>query len=219
MEECDCKNKIMDYENYFQYCSYCGKIFDICPTTVFNDFHLYKQDGNIKKPTNFNQSLHFRQWMLLILGERTPVFIPHKVINKCRDNILSFPLSAGDCIKREINSIRKTLKNIKRSDLNKYTTFIWSMTSGKSPPSVSGDILHKSELIFLDVLNALKKLSNNKKIYYPYFIYKIWDLLLPPENRKILSFIHLQSNKVIKKNENTWRKICKETGLTFRPTA
>jgi len=91
------------------------------------------------------------------------------------------------------------------------------MTTGKSPPSVSGDILHKSELIFLDVLNALKKLSTNK-IYYPYFIYKIWDLLLPPENRKILDFIHLQSYKVIKKNENRWCKICKETGLTYRPT-
>jgi len=53
---------------------------------------------------------------------------------------------------------------MKRSGLNKYTTFIWTMTSGKSPPSVSGDILHKSELIFLDVLNALKKLPNKKNI-------------------------------------------------------
>jgi len=49
MEDCDCQNKIMDFENYFQYCSYCGKIFDICPTTVLNDFHLHKQEGNIKK--------------------------------------------------------------------------------------------------------------------------------------------------------------------------
>jgi len=137
------ENKIMDLENYFQYCINCGKIFDICPTTVLNDFHLHKQEGYIKKSSNFNQSLHFRRWMLLILGERTPVFIPHKIINECKDNILY-----DDCIKREINSIRKTLKNIKRTDFNKYTTFIWSMATGKSPPSVDGNILHKSELIF-----------------------------------------------------------------------
>jgi len=104
---------------------------------------------------------------------------------------------------------------MKRSDLNKYTTFIWSMATGKSPPSVNGNILHKSELIFIDVMNALKKLPN-KKIYYPYFIFKIWDLLLPPE--KILDFIHLQSDNVIKKNDDIWRKICKQTGLAYKPT-
>jgi len=84
------------------YCSDCGKVFDICPTIIFDDFHLYKQEGHFAKPGVFNPINHFRKWIYLILGESSPAIIPHKIINKCRDNILSFPLSAySGCIKRE----------------------------------------------------------------------------------------------------------------------
>jgi len=50
---------------------------------------------------------------------------------------------------------------MKRSDLKKYTTFIWSRATENQPPSVAGDILHKSEIIFLNIV--VSPISRNAK--------------------------------------------------------
>ena len=213
-DDCKCINKIIDYENYYEYCSECGKIFEIHSSIIYDDYFLMKQEGFYRKPSDFSPIKHFRRWIYLILGESPTALIPDKIINKCRENILSFPLSSR-CIKLQINSIRKTLKNMKQSNLNKHTTFIWSMATGKPIPTVDGSFSHKSELIFLKVVNALKKLPH-KKIYYPYYIFKIWDLILT--DKSILSFIHLQSDAVVKKNDKLWEKICKEINIEYKPT-
>jgi len=211
--DCKCINKIMDHENYYKYCNDCGKIFEICPTIIEDEYSLMKQEGFFIKPSDFSPIKHFRRWILLILGE-SPAFIPHTIINQCRDNILTLSLQSR-CIKKEINSIRKTLKNMHQSKLNKHTTYIWSIATGKKIPTIDGNLLHKSELIFLKVVNALKKLPK-KKIYYPYYVYKIWDVVLT--DKTILSFIHLQSDLVVKKNDKLWKQICEEINIEYKPT-
>ena len=205
--DCNCENKILDSENYFYYCQECGKIFDICPTLILNPENLFKQEGRSVRPSKFNPSKHFRNWIYLILG-RSP-YIPQSIIKKCRDDL------PDSNIKQQIFSIRKSLKEIRKTELNKFTSAIWSMATGKNLPTVDGNLLYKSEMIFLNVLKNIK----HKKTYYPYFIYKIWDLILPQEDREILDFIYLKSNFVIKKNDATWKKICEQTKLEFRETA
>ena len=79
--DCECQEKVFDHENYCNYCVECGKMFDICPTIVLNDYQLYKQEGYYLKPVLFNRIKHFRKWIYLILGQSAPNTIPWDIIN------------------------------------------------------------------------------------------------------------------------------------------
>ena len=45
------------------------------------------------------------------------------------------------------------------------------------------------------------------RCYYPFYIYKIFDEILEGEQRRLLSYIHLQSEKTCKRCDIEWKKI------------
>ena len=99
-ELCNCETKILDYENYFYYCQECGKIFDICPTLILDQENLFKQEGRSVRPSNFNPSKHFRNWIYLILGRST--YIPQSIIKKCRDDLARFKYKTTNIFHKKI---------------------------------------------------------------------------------------------------------------------
>ena len=226
---CDCGDKmIMDVQ---MQCPSCGKEVPACPTIIFNDLQFYGQECRFAKPAVFNPSKHYRRWVGFILGET--YFIPDEVLNQCRKDLPTLPSptlstlssaeSGGATARREhIQNIRCSLKKIGRSDLNKHTSAIWSRVTGNNIPPVSPYVLAEGEILFIKVLTArkhIKELIHRNRIYYPYYVYKILDLLIPAEDdRSILNLIHLQSQTTLKKNDKEWKLICKEAGLKYRPS-
>ena len=89
-------------------------------------------------------------------------------------------------------------------------------------PKFSPHVLPEGEIFFIKVLTALnhiKELINKNRIYYPYYVFKILDLLIPEgDDRSILNLIHLHSPATLKKNYKEWRLISEELGLEYKPT-
>jgi hypothetical protein len=58
--------------------------------------------------------------------------------------------------------------------------------------------------------------------YYPYYIYKIADSILPEddyENRRILYYIYIQSKETVESDDLNWELICNYIPeLTYKPT-
>jgi len=203
-ELCICGEEMtMDREELQMRCS-CGREVSM-PISV-NDAQFYGQEGQSAKPGIFNPSKHYRNWMKLILGQS--VVIPDDVINSCKSA-------------HTIQDVRITLNDIGRIDLNKYASAVWSRVTGNSIPKVSDDVLVKGEYLFIQVLEArkhIKELCNKNRRYYPYYIFKILDLLCKGEDRSILRFIHMQGSDTVEKNDDEWRLICKKVPLEWRST-
>jgi len=106
--------------------------------------------------------------------------------------------------------------------LNKHASAVWSIVTGNPIPKVSADVLVKGEHLFIQVLEArnhIKELHRKNRRYYPYYIFKILDLLIPKgEDRSILRFIHLQGSDTVERNDDEWRLICKKVPLEWRST-
>ena len=199
-----CGNKmIINQDNYQMFCELCCKVSDACPYIVINDDQLYAQREIFAKTAKFNPAKHYRQWVKYILGECP--FIPYSVLEQCKND-------------KTIIDIRRSLKKINKSKFNKYTSAIWREVTGNKIPYVSPDVLFEGEKLFLSVLttrDCVKGLNKNR-IYYPYYIFKIWDLLL--EDKSILDFIYLQSPPTLKKNDIEWQLICEKLKLKYSPT-
>ena len=198
--DCDCQ---MVYDEFEMVCYSCGKIEPACPTILHDDVLLLKQEGQLFKPAKFNPSKHFKEWIDLILGRAT--FLPTNVLEACAND-------------KTVEDIRNSLKAIKRADLNKFSSHIYYGVTGKEIPKVSEENIIRAQYIFIRVIDARKQINeliNKNMIYYPYYIFKIFELLGEID---ILKFIHLQNPKTLKKNDDEWRLICKHMNLDFKET-
>lgn len=124
-----------------------------------------------------------------------------------------------------VENIRKMLKEINRTDLNNCVSLILRKLTGVGPPQISESILLRGEYIFTEAIKIREKVCKKGRInrnYYPYYIYKIFDAILPPNdttNRRILQYIHLQGNDTLANNDSEWESICMELPeIKWKPT-
>ena len=63
----------------------------------------------------------------------------------------------------------------------------------------------------MEVREGLKTNPKSNRIYYPYYIYKILELVLTdPEEKKLIKYIHLHKQHTLDNNDDEWALICEK---------
>jgi hypothetical protein len=205
-----------------------GKLDMTCPECGYIKENLDMHCESIKdryKTGTFKPKNHHKVWMNHILGIEPESEV--KNLPKVLDDMRAIIRRDNRILRLlTVDNVRSMLKELKRTELNKNTTLLLKKLTGISPPHISKEYLRESEICFMKVSevrdNLPSKKSNRK--YYPYYIYKIFDCILPRsdrESRRILFYIHLQGRNTLINNDAEWREICKRLSmkkLKYRPT-
>jgi hypothetical protein len=105
------------------------------------------------------------------------------------------------------------LKEIKRTDLNKNVPLILKKLTGIGPPVLTDEFSNRVEKYFtkaIEVGEKQMKSTRTNRNYYPYYIYKIIDAIVPESNyeiKRVLYYIYLQSSSTIIQADHDWRVI------------
>lgn len=191
--------------------------------TVFDDAQFYNQEGQKAKSGSFNPNRHYLLWITHIQAQE-----PEEEIGDKEDpeNNYGEKLLEGmrQLIVKDrkvlrlltIDDFRRLLQRLGRTDLNKNLPLIMKKMTGIAPPQLPEHYLQKAARIFMKAIaidEKLRCLDNPNRSYYPYYIYKIFDGILPAddmENRRILCYIYLQGDDTLDKNDTRWQRICGE---------
>jgi hypothetical protein len=208
-------------------CETCGQVFD---TTGLDSDDVVVMENDFRRPKSsgtFNPNRHYQFWVVHILARESEDELgteddPHgqQLIGRCqaiikRDRRIVRLLRVSD--------IRKMLREIGRTDLNKDAPLILRKLTGLGPPQPTDAFLQKVGHLFNAVIEAGEQVKRKERVnrnFYPYYIYKILDSILSPDdvNREIMQFIYLQSDDTLRKNDIDWRNIC-QLIPELKPTA
>lgn len=195
----------------------CGIVCSLVGT-VFDDMQFYSQEGQKAKSGTFNPNRHFRFWWTHILatepeselavrGETAEKLIAdvNNIIG--RDKKILQLLSVVD--------IRLILQELAHSsNLNKNIPLILKKITGVSPPQLNDGIAVRVENIFSKAIEISERIRSDSRVnrnYYPYYIYKILDQLLEPDDvkqRRILCYIYMQSQDTVEADDREWEQVC-----------
>tara|TARA_B110000908_G_scaffold113440_1_gene133077 strand:- start:2168 stop:3151 length:984 start_codon:yes stop_codon:yes gene_type:complete len=215
---------IQSYDKGVYECSSCNLTRE-----TFNTLLNTSRSIPRSKIGNFNPERHFKTWIDRILAKEsedelrvTGIASGEVVIEKIKDGLVSRSKSIEHIT---IDDIRLILKELKITLLNKNTSLIAKKITGRSPPNLTDDQYMQVHSLFVLVMEARDKIDNINKcnrIYYPYYIAKILDLILvDKEQRKILHYIHLHKESTLSSNDVEWCDICNivpQLDGKYRPT-
>jgi hypothetical protein len=210
---------VSDFDTSELQCPKCGNIFKLVGT-VYNDSINCSIDKSKNKSGVFNPNRHFQHWWQHILAKEPEEELgdTNDTENQHGEKLLA-KLEA--IIKRDrkirqlltVNDIRKMLKELKRTDLNKDVPLILKKLTGIGPPLLGDEFSSKVEKLFtkaIEIGEKQMKPSRTNRNYYPYYIYKIIDAITPEadfETRRVLYYIYLQSSSTISQADNDWKII------------
>ena len=207
-------------------CSQCATIKSLTGI-VFEDSQFYNQEGQKTKSGTFNPNRHFQFWWSHILAkesdEELGTFDYGKVIFEELNKII---IRDRKVLRRlTVNDIRNMLREIKKTDLNKNVPLILKKLTGIGPPAISEEIAIKTENLFtksIELGEQIKRGSRVNRNYYPYYIYKILEQLIPDsdyESKRVLYYIYIQSKETVESDDLDWEQICLELPeLQYKPT-
>jgi len=192
----------------------------------FENIQFHTHEGQKIKNGSFNPNRHFHFWWIHILAREDDTEISEDIHDDLFEQL-------HEIIKRDkkilrmltIIDVRNMLKEIKKSELNKNISLILKKLTGISPPSIPEEIEIRVENIFTKVIETCESIKRESRInrnYYPYYIYKIIDSIIPEEdfeNRRILYYIYIQSKETVEEDDVEWEQICNFIPeLTYKPT-
>jgi hypothetical protein len=215
---CKCNKEIVISSDELEYiCGNCGIM-----TMVFGsqtcDVNSSPQYLNKPKYPRHHPNKHCKLWIGRIQAWNGPdidndVFKTIICLIK-RDNI--------NIKKIKCEQMRRYLKECKLTKYNNFIPYLRKIITGVSPPQLRSEELGGLYFLFNKISLVLKNTCPERNIsYYPFFIYKILDFILPNGIRKsrILECIHLQSVNTINIVDNLYQKACNEIEeITYRPT-
>lgn len=196
-------------------------------TIIDSSKNIYKY-----KHGNFKPNRHSKCWIDRILAKEDEEEIGdpkdpnnirgekliQKMIEKCK-------LSGTSLEYITVDDGRRLLKELKHTHLNKNISLIMKKITGRGPPQIKEELYQKGYSLFLQVMDVrenIKFSKRNNRIYYPYYIYKIFDIILEDANdRKLLNYIHLHKHPTLSHNDSEWREICKHIPFLrnkYKPT-
>ena len=211
-------------------CAGCGKVRELIGT-VFDDAQFYNQEGQKAKSGSFNPNRHFRFWMDRILAREPEEELGDKddPDNTYGERLLEQLLGI---VRRDrkilrfitVDSVRAMLKEAGRTDLNKNVPLIMRRLTGVGPPQLPEFICQRVEKLFskaIEIGERVRPAGRTNRNYYPYYIYKILDAILPEEtdtsdtsesseHRRVLYYIYMQGQDTLDKNDREWEEICME---------
>lgn len=208
-------------------CPECQKVVEL-HGCVYEDAQFYSQEGQRTKSGCFSPNRHYAVWIDHILAIE-----PESEIGDGNDPdsqtgeklIVQLRVQARKTNRYimllTINDVRAMLKAIGRTDLYRNASLILKKLTGQGPPMLSEDKRVKGEMMFSQAnqMRASLGIPNNRN-YYPFYICKIYDLILAPDDpdRLLLWYIHLQGEDTLDNNDREWRMICGPLGWEWRPT-
>lgn len=180
---------------------------------VFDD--QIQQENRIQKRSLYETSRHCSYHLDRILAIKVLNNIEHlkeKILNWATKNNHKY-LKLLSC-----KDYRRCLKDIGETKYNEHVPFLRLKISGVSPDRLYHHEKNQVKMYFEIAVSAFNKLYNNTKTnlrYYPYFIFKIIEIILsaPENHRRFLSIadcIHFQRDGTIITNDNIWQSICEE---------
>lgn len=212
-------------------CAECGKVRELLGT-VFDDAQFYNQEGQKAKSGSFNPNRHFHFWMDRILAREPEEELGDKddEENTCGEKLLE---KLRAIVRRDrkilrlltVDEVRGMLKEEDRTDLNKNVPLILRRLTGVGPPQLPESVCQRVEKLFskaIEIGERVRPAGRTNRNYYPYYIYKILDAILPEdapgtpgaaearEHRRVLYYIYMQGQDTLDKNDREWAEICEE---------
>lgn len=211
-------------------CASCGKVRELVGT-VFDDSQFYNQEGQKAKSGSFNPNRHFHFWMDRILAREPEDELGDR---DDPDNIYGEKLldQLRAIVRRDkkilrlltVDDVRGILKEIGRTDLNKNVPLLLRRLTGIGPPQLPESVCQRVEKLFskaIEVGERTRMAGRTNRNYYPYYIYKILDAVLPcatpgpegaeaREHRRVLYYIYMQGQDTLDKNDREWKHVCSE---------
>ena len=211
----------------------CNECATIKPLTgiVFEDSQFYNQEGQKTKSGTFNPNRHFQFWWSHILAKEGEDELGDSNSNNLYGELILEELHKIIIRDRKVlrrltvTDIRNMLREIKKTELNKNVPLLLKKLTGIGPPSLSEEIEIKTENFFtkaIELGEQLKRGSRVNRNYYPYYIYKILEQLIPDtdfESKRVLYYIYIQSKETVEADDIDWEQICLElVELNYKPT-
>ncbi len=170
-------------------------------------------------PPGYDSSQHFKYWMERLQGkQRFPL------TDDIREKIEYILKRDGiDTGRLTCHRMRAVLKEAKLTKLNEHIVLLVCRFGGVPPPELDRNEVLRMSMCFDRMMELYKKLPGPRRTnnpYYPYFIYKIGEALLPTEKLPFLDYIHMQSRQTVIKNDGLFEQICKASDgeFVFKPT-
>lgn len=214
-------------------CPQCGIVTKL-EGVVFEEAQIHSQEGQKAKSGRFNPNRHFFHWWTHLYACE-----PEEELGDARDadNIYGEKLitQLKKLMRRDskllrfvtVDDIRAMLRECKKTSLNKNASLIMKKLSGVGPPTPSDHLAQKVEKYFtkaIEVSEHIRPLDRSNRNYYPFYIYKLVDALLPAEDheqRRILYYIYLQGDDTLIRDDQEWELICEDPGMKdikYKPT-
>lgn len=228
-DTCDCGSKMIFLpESSELYCQECQEVKTLYGT-ITDDLQTGSFDGVKTKQGKYDPTRHFKFWMERTQARERKIFPPDHLDRieriKNRDQIEI----------RSIYDMRSLLKEAKLTQYNDHGPLLMKTFTGVSPPQLGFTTLRKFSIKFNKIIDCLEHMKNpeDNRPYYPYFIYKIaegeaenakkrGEYEEERELRRLLLYIHLQSDDTVTKNDILFEGICKmcepSDDLEFTPT-
>lgn len=209
----------------------CGTLRELVGT-VFDDAQFYSQEGQKAKSGTFNPNRHFQFWWTHILAREPEEEIGDKndPENQYGERLLSMlraiVVRDGQVLQLlTVYDVRNMLDEVGRTDLNKNTSLLLKKLTGVGPPQLPDSVAARVENLFtkgIEIGERVRRAERVNRNYYPYYIMKILEELLPPDDadsRRIFYYIYVQSKETVEADDNDWELICDELGeVRYRPT-
>jgi hypothetical protein len=211
-------------------CTGCGEAKSLIGT-VFEDAQFYNQEGQKTISGSISTNRHYLGWMTHIFAlESIEELSMDDGTDECGETLLKSlrNIITTDQIMLQtigIDWVRKSLKHLNRTCNNRNIPLIIKLLTGVGPPRLSYELRSEVDDKFkraIEIASRQKMDGANHRKYYPFYIYKILDALIPHidrETRKIFRFIYLQGDETVTSGDNNWEKICRELdGIEYRAT-
>jgi DNA-directed RNA polymerase subunit M/transcription elongation factor TFIIS len=210
---------ISDFDTSELQCPKCGNIYQLVGT-VYSETSNSSSDKVKNKSGIFNPNRHFQTWWCHILAKEPEEELgdPNDPQNQHGEKLIE---QLRAIIRRDrkilrlltVYDIRLMLKEIERTELNKNVPLILKKLTGIGPPMLSdefGACVEKYFTKIIEIAEKQMKSTRRNRSYYPFYIYKIIDAIVPESNyeiRRVLYYIYVQSNSTIIQADREWRTI------------
>lgn len=212
----------------------CGKIHKLIGM-IFN----HSQTGNIKYKKHDTQ-MHCKNWLNQIQAQEDHI-VPEHVLDKIDQKAVAEFTNNGHLRSMQsmtCGQVREWLKLYNFKNEYNHAPLVRKLITSRhgkpvEPPKITEIeqqyIMNEYSISmswFDQVIkqpSVLEKTGKNRiknNLYYPYVLWKIIELVIKDNQKKIelLQCIHLQSPSTINRNDQVWREICIKRGIDFYPT-
>jgi hypothetical protein len=182
-----------------------------------------------QKGASFDPNRHFTYWWTHILARESTDELGDGTESNMSgealiEEIKTVAIRKGYVLKMlTIDNVRAILKIIKKTKLNKNAALILKLITGIGPPEVGIDFERRAENLFTkstETNTAIcreRSSSFNKvnKNYYPGYIARIVLAITTDKDselRRLLYYIHVQSEETVIADDNDWKQICLAMG-------